>query len=332
MSHATCRGAARCGRRTAISADADRARRDYAAAGACAARRLHTATLRVPLITGCIDAAQDCSVSPANTISQADPGIPVLAEAILKHEPGSRARHGPAARVVGRRRPGQLVEETETLEQARAALARPKGVVMSDATWATPTLLRKWLRLRPLRLRHARSTGFRRRGALRPGKTVLDVCDGTERCPPLCRSGSPSSPWTSRGDARQGATQVRCPDDPFRTDGRAAVGTPMTRSTTRDLARPPDMRAGAGAGAARGGAGHGSASSSWTTIFRGDPAAPRLDRRVDSRVGLLPPLCGGRARGGVRGGRAGGFPRRRKGLPLFAVYTFDLRAASGAGR
>jgi ubiquinone/menaquinone biosynthesis C-methylase UbiE len=27
----------------------------------------------------------------------------------------------------------------------------------------------------------------------------------------------------------------------------------------------------------------------------------------------------------------GGLPRRRTGLPLFAVHTFDLRAASGAG-
>jgi len=90
--------------------------------------RLHAIAPKVPLFTGWVDRREGLALlRRANAISTQDPRNPLfLAEAILDQEPAHRAEALALLReVVGRTPdPGQLLEETEILEQARATLAR----------------------------------------------------------------------------------------------------------------------------------------------------------------------------------------------------------------
>ena len=93
--------------------------------------RLQTATPKVPLFTGWIDRAEGLSLlDRAYSLSNRDPRNALfLAEAILKYLPEQRVRAVGLVREVSARSPDPdyLVEQTETLTEARRLLAELEG-------------------------------------------------------------------------------------------------------------------------------------------------------------------------------------------------------------
>jgi hypothetical protein len=90
--------------------------------------RLHTATPRVPLVTGWVDRRLGIELlERANRISTRDGRNPLfLAEALLEHAPDRTAEAMALLREVASRKPTpeRIVEDSETIEQAREVLAR----------------------------------------------------------------------------------------------------------------------------------------------------------------------------------------------------------------
>jgi hypothetical protein len=90
--------------------------------------RLHTATPRVPLVSGWVDRRLGIEIlERANRISTRDGRNPLfLAEALLEHAPERRDEALELLRGVAARSPAaeSVVEDTETLERARTLLAR----------------------------------------------------------------------------------------------------------------------------------------------------------------------------------------------------------------
>jgi hypothetical protein len=82
----------------------------------------------VPLVTGWIDRREGIAMlERANAISTRDPRNPLfLAEALIEHAPQRREEALRLLREVAGRRPdpGFLVEETETIREARLLLER----------------------------------------------------------------------------------------------------------------------------------------------------------------------------------------------------------------
>jgi hypothetical protein len=112
-----------------LAASIDPAYRD--AGGLRILGRLHTVTPHVPFFTGWIDRKRGIAfLEGANALSARDARNPLfLAEALLDHAPERRdeARH--LLRDVAARQPdpSYLVEETETIDQARRRLAALEG-------------------------------------------------------------------------------------------------------------------------------------------------------------------------------------------------------------
>ncbi len=108
-----------------LLAEVDERYRD--AAGLRMLGRLYTEAPKVPLVTGWIDRREGLAMlRRAVEISRRDPrNLFFLAEAILRFEKERRAEALELLRELARRQPDpdQLVEHTETLEQARALLA-----------------------------------------------------------------------------------------------------------------------------------------------------------------------------------------------------------------
>ena len=90
--------------------------------------RLHTATPRVPFVTGWVDRRLGIDLlERANRISTRDGRNPLfLAEALLEHAPERSAEAIELLREVASRHPDpkRLVEDSETIEQARERLER----------------------------------------------------------------------------------------------------------------------------------------------------------------------------------------------------------------
>ncbi len=90
--------------------------------------RLHTATPRVPFVTGWVDRQLGIDLlRRANRISTRDGRNPLfLAEALLEHAPERRAEAIELLREVASRHPApeRLVEDSETIHQARRQLER----------------------------------------------------------------------------------------------------------------------------------------------------------------------------------------------------------------
>ena len=90
--------------------------------------RLHTATPRVPFVTGWVDRRLGIELlERANRISTRDGRNPLfLAEALLEHAPERSAEAIELLREVASRKPApeQLVEDSETIQQARDRLER----------------------------------------------------------------------------------------------------------------------------------------------------------------------------------------------------------------
>ena len=89
--------------------------------------RLHTATPRVPFVTGWIDRREGIELlRRAHAMSSRDARNALfLAEALLEHAPDQRAEAIELLREVVARSPGpeSVIEETETIDAARRRLA-----------------------------------------------------------------------------------------------------------------------------------------------------------------------------------------------------------------